>query len=153
MPSPHVWRSLADLNASNVPTGGAAIVLLCTFLRLDASQDTNRDLPLQVKLRCMDMMGTILFLGAMSCLIFALQQGGQTIPWNSTKIVGLFIGFGILLLAFSLVQWRRGEHALIPLRVLRQRSILMGNFYLFFVGVLTGVVSLLVDNSIHYGAY
>ena len=85
-------------------------------------------------------MGTVLFLGAMCCLIFALQQGGQKMPWNSSTIVGLFVGFGILLLAFSFVQWTRGENALIPLRVLRQRSILMGNVYLFFVGVLTGVV-------------
>lgn len=88
-------------------------------------------------------MGTVLFLGAMCCMIFALQLGGQTVPWNSSVIVGLFVGFGILLVAFSFVQWTRGENALIPLRVLRQRSILMGNFYLFFIGMLTGVVRLI----------
>lgn len=88
----------------------------------------------------MDIMGTVLFLGAICCLIFALQQGGQTVPWNSSKIIGLFVGFGIAILAFSFVQWRRGENALIPLRVLRQRSILIGSCYLFFVGMVTGVV-------------
>lgn len=88
----------------------------------------------------MDIMGTVLFLGAMCCLIFALQQGGQKVPWNSVTIIGLFVGFGISLLAFSVVQWIRGETALIPPRILRQRSILMGSCYLFFLGLLTGVV-------------
>ena len=99
----------------------------------------------------MDVLGTILFLGAVCCLIFALQQGGQTVPWNSPTIIGLFVGFGILFLAFGFVQWTRGENALIPLRVLRQRSILMGNCYLFFVGVLTGVVRH-VDSTIPFPA-
>lgn len=123
----------------NVPTGGVAIILLCSFLRLGESQEKNRNLPLRSKFGRMDVLGTILFLGAVCCLIFALQQGGQTVPWNSPTIIGLFVGFGILFLAFGFVQWTRGENALIPLRVLRQRSILMGNCYLFFVGVLTGV--------------
>lgn len=110
------------------------------FSRLNKSQDKNRNLPLRAKFGRMDIVGTTLFLGAICCLIFALQQGGQTVPWNSSTIVGSFVGFGILFLAFSFVQWTRGETALIPLRVLRQRSILMGNFYLFFIGILTGVV-------------
>lgn len=133
-------RIFADLDASNVPTGGVAIILLCMFLRPNESQDKNRNLPLPAKFERMDIMGTMLFIGAMCCLIFALQQGGQTVPWNSSTIVGSFVGFGILFLAFSFVQWTRGETALIPLRVLRQRSILMGNFYLFFIGILTGLV-------------
>ncbi|MCJ1422554.1 hypothetical protein MMC29_000434 [Sticta canariensis] len=109
------------------------------FWILDESPDKNRNLPLRTKVGRMDIIGIVLFLGAMCCLIFALQQGGQTEPWNSSKIIGLLVGFGILLLAFSFVQWTREENALIPLRILRQRSVLMGNFYLFFIGVLTGV--------------
>lgn len=128
------------METSNVPTGGVAIILLSIFLKLNESQNKDRNLPLRTKLGRMDLMGTVLFLGAICCLIFALQQGGQRVPWNSSTIVGLFVGFGILLVAFSFVQWTRGENALIPLRVLRQRSILVGNFYLFFIGMLTGVV-------------
>jgi hypothetical protein len=64
-----------------------------------------------------------------ACLLIALQWGGHTIPWKSSKVIGLFIGFGLLIIAFGLIQWRRGERATIPLRILRQRSILLGCIY------------------------
>lgn len=129
------------MSTSNVPTGGLAIILLGLFLKLDEAQGKERNLSLRAKFGRMDIMGTVLFLGAMCCLIFALQQGGQKVPWNSSTIIGLFVGFGTLLLTFSFVQWILGEKALIPLRILRQRSILMGSLYVFFLGILNGLVS------------
>lgn len=43
------------------------------------------------------------------------------------------MGAVLLLVAFGVVQWRKGEKATIPLRIFRQRSIFMGAVYLFFL--------------------
>lgn len=98
----------------------------------------------------MDFAGATLFLGAICCLILALQWGGQTLPWSSSTVIGLFIGSGLLSLLFAFVQWKRGDDALIPLRVLRQRSILMGSCYLFFFGMLNYVVCYLDCHTASY---
>ena len=104
------------------------------------THNENRKIPLKEKLKRMDILGTAVFLGAVCCLILALQWGGQTLPWSSSKVIGLFIGFGLLTIIFGYVQWKRGEDAIIPLRVLRQRSILFGSSFLFFFGMLNYVV-------------
>ena len=89
----------------------------------------------------MDILGTAIFLGAVCCLILALQWGGESLPWTSPTIVGLFVGFGLLVPIFGLVQWKRADDALIPLRILKQRSIAAGSTFLFFFGMLNYVVS------------
>lgn len=88
----------------------------------------------------MDFVGATLFLAAICCLVLALQWGGQTLPWRSSTVIGLFVGAGFILLMFAFVQWRRGDDALIPLRIFRQRSILMGSIYLLFFGMLNYIV-------------
>jgi hypothetical protein len=82
----------------------------------------------------MDPIGTFIFLGAVCCLLLSLVWGGQTYPWNDSKIIGLFVGFGLLTICFCYWLWRQGEVALIPLRILRKRSIAMGSITLFAIG-------------------
>ncbi|KAH8649754.1 major facilitator superfamily domain-containing protein [Tricladium varicosporioides] len=118
----------------NVPIGGVTLISILAFLELKIS-DGERQLPIKEKLKFMDFFGTISFVGAICCLLLALQWGGETEPWNSPKIICLFVGSFLLLLAFSYTQWKRGETAIIPLRVLRQRSVLNGALFLFFLGM------------------
>lgn len=89
----------------------------------------------------MDPVGTILFIGLICCLLLALTWGGQQYNWGSSEIIGLFVGFGLLLLCFCLWDWKQGDIALIPLRVLRKRSVCMGTTILFAYGVVMYVVS------------
>ena len=82
----------------------------------------------------MDGIGTVVFLGSVSTLLLALQWAGQKFRWGDAKIIGLFICSGSLAIIFCVLQWRRGEYATIPLRVLRKRSIYTGGIILFFLG-------------------
>ena len=116
------------------------MISILAFLKLKIP-DGKRQLPLKEKLKYLDFLGTILFVGAICCLLLALQWGGETEPWNSSKIIGLFVGSGLLLFLFCYTQWKRGETAIIPLRVLRQRSLLSGALFLFFLGIASIVVS------------
>ncbi len=125
----------------NVPIGAAVLASIFLFLHLQGSMQENRTLPLSMKLARMDAFGILLFLRAIYCLLLVLQWGGQIIEWRSFEAIGLFVGFCLLISLFGLVQWKRGEHATIPLRVLRQRSILMGALFLMLLGMSSFVVS------------
>lgn len=90
-------------------------------------------LPFREKVSRLDFPGIVLVIAAVCCLILALQWGGQSKPWGSADVIGLLAGAALLASAFVIVQWRKGDTATIPLRIFRQRTILMGSLYLFFL--------------------
>ncbi|KAI9878025.1 MAG: hypothetical protein M1830_002145 [Pleopsidium flavum] len=125
----------------NVPIGAVVLVLLFLFLKIKGTDNENRMLPIKAKLNHMDPLGCLVFIAAVCCILLALQWGGQSKPWNSSTVIGLFVGFGLLSCVFGYIQWKLGERATIPLRILRQRSILTGAGVLFFLGASTYVDS------------
>lgn len=68
----------------------------------------------------LDPIGFALFGPTCVMLLIALQWGGSTHPWNSSTIIGLFIGSGLCLIVFLFWENRRGDTAMIPLSMLRQ---------------------------------
>ncbi|KAI1171188.1 MFS multidrug transporter-like protein [Nemania sp. FL0916] len=120
----------------NVPIGGFVILAILAFVPLQqSSNQQERSLPIRSKVRHMDIIGIVLFIGAVTSFLLAVTWGGQTYPWSNSRIIGLFVSFGILTILFAGWLWKRGETALIPLRVLRQRSIAMGSLTLFLIGI------------------
>jgi hypothetical protein len=80
--------------------------------------------------------------GTVCCLLLALQWGGVDSAWNFGKIIGLLIGFVVLLLLPSIVQWNAGDRATMPARLLRQRCVLFETISLFFISTSKRVVNL-----------
>ncbi|KAL3438222.1 major facilitator superfamily domain-containing protein [Aspergillus tetrazonus] len=61
--------------------------------------------------------------------------GGGEYPWNSATIIGLFVGFAVSMLLFILWQLYKGDAALIPLTLLKDRSVALGIIFAFlFMG-------------------
>jgi hypothetical protein len=89
----------------------------------------------------MDPVGCILFIGAVCCLLLALQWGGQTKPWDSPTVIGLLVTSVVLAAIFILVQLKLKEAALIPLDVFSRRSIWTGALALYSLGSMTYLVS------------
>ncbi|GKZ81332.1 hypothetical protein AnigIFM56816_005847 [Aspergillus niger] len=58
----------------------------------------------------------------MICLLLALQWGGTTYAWRNSKIIGLLIGFGLLLTCFVGSQIWLGEKATLPPRIMKMRT-------------------------------
>lgn len=81
-----------------------------------------------------DPIGTLIFIPAIISLLLALQWGGTTYPWNNGRIIGLFVVFGVLILAFLFVQWRQQENATVPPRIFRNRTVMAGSFFAFSIG-------------------
>ncbi|KAI0545636.1 major facilitator superfamily domain-containing protein [Xylaria curta] len=125
---------------SNAPVGVVVIVVVFLFVPTAQPLDkANENLPLREKLRHMDGVGLVLFLGAVTSLLLVLTWGGQMYSWNDQKIIGLFVGFGLLTVAFCWWLVRRGDLALIPLQVLKIRSIYIGSVSLLGFGILSVV--------------
>lgn len=132
---------------SNLPFGAVVLLGLSIFLRVRGDTNDARKLPLRAKLASMDPVGCILFLSAVCCLLLALQWGGQTKAWDSSAIIGLFVGTCALLVLFVGVQWKRGDNALIPLRVFCKRNIFTSAMILFFLGGAIYLVAILKSFS------
>ena len=101
----------------------------------------ERKLLLSEKFGNLDVQGAVLIIGAICCLLLALQWGGTTYTWTSARVVGLLTGSGLLSIAFGVEQWLKLEKATIPSRILLQRSVLMGSLFLFFLEMSLYIVS------------
>lgn len=118
----------------NLPIGVVVAAVISVLLKLGkVVNNADRRLPLKDKLQHLDPFGAIILIASVSCLVLALQWGGSSMPWRSAKVIGLFLGFGLLGLAFFVFEWFRGDNAMIPFRVCGQRSVLLGCFYVCFL--------------------
>ncbi|KAI1345531.1 major facilitator superfamily domain-containing protein [Xylaria sp. FL0043] len=99
----------------NLPIGGAAAVIF--FFLVHLKPTPTQLSPLQEKLRNLDGPGLIFFAGSVTMLLLALQWGGIQYAWSSSIIIGLFVGFGVVIAIF--VAWiiYRGDQGLIPPRL------------------------------------
>ncbi|KAH8787843.1 major facilitator superfamily domain-containing protein [Diaporthe sp. PMI_573] len=116
----------------NVPAGALVVLIVLVFVPFaESSNKSNSNKSFVEKLRHLDMIGLTLFLALICCILLALTWGGQKYGWGDSKIIGLFIGFGVLSMIFCIWQWKQGDFALIPPRVFLNRSICMGALALF----------------------
>ncbi|KAL8807193.1 MAG: hypothetical protein Q9182_000875 [Xanthomendoza sp. 2 TL-2023] len=120
----------------NLPPGVVAIAAIMVFFRAPkSSNETKNDAPTSrwAKLARFDPFGTVCFLASIICLLLALQLGGTRYEFSSGRIIALFVLFGVLLLAFIAIQFW-DDNATVPPRVLKQRTMVFGSWYMFFVG-------------------
>jgi MFS family permease len=110
----------------NLPIG--AVVIAIILFIMDTKPSKNSDTIRQQIIK-LDPLGTIVFLPGIICLLLALQWGGTTYPWASARIIALFVLAGILLIIFAIIQVKSGDNATIPIRIIKQRSILSGMYF------------------------
>lgn len=65
----------------------------------------------------MDFIGATLMIGLIIAFILALQYGGQTHSWDSSQVIGLLVGFGVLVAVFVLWEVFQKERAMIVPRL------------------------------------
>ena len=123
------------IDASNLPIGFVSLVLIMLSLDLKGVTTDDRKLSLRVKTRRLDLLGAAILVSGLCCLLLALQWGGTSLPWRSSRIIGLLTGTGLILICFFLLQWKIGDNATMPLHVLSQRSIAFGSGFELFVNM------------------
>ncbi|MBP1996349.1 MDR family MFS transporter [Paenibacillus eucommiae] len=83
----------------NLPLGLVALLMIAFSYKESHEHSKQR----------IDWGGAITLVGAVMCLMFALELGGKEYAWDSTFILGLFSGFVVLGIAFIFVEKRVAE--------------------------------------------
>lgn len=82
---------------------------------------------------CFDYIGLGLWIPAIVCLILILQLGGQQYAWGSGSMIVLYILTPLLFTAYVFRQWRAGNDALTPARIMSQRTMIISCLYMLFI--------------------
>ncbi|POY74249.1 hypothetical protein BMF94_2687 [Rhodotorula taiwanensis] len=115
----------------SVPPGVGAMLLVVFLCHPVPIPQT---LTVRQRLARMDFAGAFILLGAMICLLIALQEGGITSAWSSAKMIGLLVGFGGLMVVFFVLQAYLGDRSSISIRLLMDRSLAAVSFVNFTCG-------------------
>ncbi|KAG5764860.1 hypothetical protein H9Q72_007038 [Fusarium xylarioides] len=115
----------------NLPIGGLAILVILLTFKTPAGVKVV-DATIKEKLLQMDFIGTALVMGASLSLLLALQYGGVTHAWNSSVVIGLLVGFVLMIIALIAVELWLGERAMLTPRLICQRTVWVNAVWSFF---------------------
>jgi MFS transporter, DHA2 family, glioxin efflux transporter len=118
----------------NLPIGGTAAGAIFFFFHLPAVAAPPKT-TLVKKLLHIDPVGIALAMGGITCFILALQYGGNSYPWSSSIVIGLLVGFGLLIIALVVWEIWLGDYSMMLPRLYKQRSLSStAPFQFFFMG-------------------
>jgi len=146
----------------NLPIGGFTLLTIFFLLTNDPPKKKEEDkLSFLSQLKRLDPIGIFFFVPSIVCLILALQWGGSSYAWSAPRIIGLLTTFAILFIIFIIIEtFIVPTTAMIPPRIITNRSIAGSMFFMFFLsGGLMSVITYLTiwfqavknDTAIHSG--
>ncbi|WP_282942612.1 MDR family MFS transporter [Paenibacillus sp. RC67] len=94
----------------NLPLGLLAFILIVFFYKESAEHSKQK----------IDYLGCFLLVGAIICLMFAIELGGKAYAWGSSQILGLFAGFVFFSILLVFVE-KRAVEPIISFRMFRVR--------------------------------
>ncbi|OJD28496.1 hypothetical protein ACJ73_00095 [Blastomyces percursus] len=78
----------------------------------------------------LDMLSNLLLLPSLMSMFLAFSFAGVKYPWNSGQVIGPLVTSAILLVAFIYNQFRLGDGAALPPRVIQHRTVIPGFVFL-----------------------
>jgi len=119
----------------NLPLGALVLVGIVFFFHPTAPPNPAiANLSRKQKIEKLDRFGTPVFVVCMVCLFIALEWGGVKYGWFSGQIVLLMFFFAICGVVWIYIQYKGGENATLPGRIMKMRSISAGAFTSFCMG-------------------
>jgi hypothetical protein len=116
----------------NLPVGAVVGVLFLILRIPDAQYKAPAREVLGKAVNSFDLPGFILMAPAAIMFFLALEYGGNQHKWNSSVEIGLFVGAAVTLVVFLAWEQRRGDDAMVPFSILRQRIIWSGSATMSF---------------------
>jgi EmrB/QacA subfamily drug resistance transporter len=107
----------------NIPLGLAALALSPVLLRESRAALTRR---------AYDPAGALTITGALALLVYAVVEAPD-VGWGDPRTILLFAGSAVLLAAFALIESRH-RAPLVPLRILRSRTLVGANLVMLLFG-------------------
>jgi predicted permease len=99
-----------------LPIGGLAAGTIFLLFKTPSSAAPAKATPKE-KLLQMDLVGGALMMGLIVSFLLALQYGGQTHSWKSSEVIGLLVGFFLMVVAFVAWEIYQKERAMIVPRL------------------------------------
>ncbi|KAH7130238.1 major facilitator superfamily-domain-containing protein [Dendryphion nanum] len=121
------WRWVFYIN---LPIGGLTVAALIWIFHPPIRAIESE--PILLRIKRLDLFGAALFIPPVVMILLALQWGGISYPWSSPTIIGLFTGAGVLLILFSLWQYRVGQNGMLPPHILFQRTVFFASLAAMF---------------------
>ena len=115
------WRWIFIVN---LPLG---VIAFCAIAVAMPQEATRRE-------HSIDWLGAAALAAGTASLLLALVWGGHQYPWSSAEVVGAFVGAGVLLATFALIE-RRVPETILPFGILRGRTAAVGTAALFLIGM------------------
>ncbi|KAI0118955.1 putative MFS multidrug transporter [Daldinia grandis] len=114
----------------NLPLGGLAGLFLA-FIHVP---DQTIKPQVSLKLLCevipqLDLIGFAIFAPAAVMFLLALQFGSSQYPWNSSTVIGLFVGAGVTFPIFLWWERRQGDKAMLPFSMVGRRIVWVSALY------------------------
>ncbi|TPX07906.1 uncharacterized protein E0L32_010361 [Thyridium curvatum] len=106
----------------NLPIGGLAIAFIIILLNINR-ENNPKNLTYLERVLELDLLGASMLVSAVVCLLLALQWGGTQFSWNSSQIIGLFVGFVLMGIIFIGIQIRKGDAGILPPRFFKSKDI------------------------------
>lgn len=113
-----------------IPVGVACVISVFLFVH-NLQRPENADLSGKEKMRRLDLMGFAVYVPAMVCLILGLQWAGSEYAWGNWRIILLLVLAAVLGAVFLILEHRAGDDSMIPLNMLRQRTVALSSAYTF----------------------
>lgn len=118
----------------NLPIGGLAMLIVLLYVHVNRNTSDTENMTVMERIMQLDLLGTFIFIPAIVCLLLALQWGGADYAWNDSKIIGLFVGFGLMIAIFIGIQFWQGDRGTLPPRFFKNRNTLCAMIFAFFFG-------------------
>lgn len=120
----------------NLPIGGLAVLALLFIAIPEHSlnrPEQQSEIGFASLFSDLDTMGFFLLSPTLVMFLLALEWGGATYPWNSTMVIALFCGSAGNLALFLSWEYKKGDAAMIPLKMIKQRVICFSSLTMFFL--------------------
>lgn len=116
----------------NIPVGGVTFVAMFFFFHPPKSHAHMGESFFR-RIMELDLIGNVILLGACIMLFLALQFTEEGKAWKSAEVIGLLAACGLTFILFSGWQWWKGDAALMPPRILGQRTVAASCAAAFFI--------------------
>ncbi|KAF2754565.1 permease of the major facilitator superfamily [Pseudovirgaria hyperparasitica] len=123
----------------SLPIGGIALMLL-VFIFSDPRTCVEDNLTLAEKIKELDLVSNCLLIPCLTTLFVTLSWAGVKYPWSDGRVIGLFVVSVVLLTAFLYNQYRRGDSAVLPFRIIKNRTVMAGFFFTMCTNSMTNVL-------------
>ncbi len=107
----------------NLPIGIVAFIMIAFYYKETHEHSKQK----------IDWVGAFTLVGAVVCLMFALELGGKEYAWDSFNILGLFAGFVVLTIIFLVTETKVAE-PIISYAMFRKKIYSSSNLMAMFSG-------------------